>query len=198
MEKYIVGIDEVGRGAFAGPVCVGICVIEQARLTEIISRSPFLIRDSKKVSQKRRDAIARYLSELKKQGVLEYYILSMSADKIDTYGIAVCIQKMIEQGLKKITHKTEDVYIKLDGGLYAPALYSQKTIVRGDDTEPVISCASILAKVYRDTYMKKQSSLYPQYGFEQHVGYGTQRHRDAIAKNGLSEIHRKTFCRNSL
>lgn len=198
MKTYLVGIDEVGRGALAGPVCVGIFVIDQELLTDVIFHAPSEIRDSKKVSESKRNILADYFTRLKKEGVVEYQILSMTAQKVDEYGISVCIHNMIEKGLKNIVHSKESIIVKLDGGLHAPTEYIQETIIKGDDTEPVISCASIIAKVYRDTYMKKQSEVYPLYGFEKHVGYGTQAHRDAIKKNGLCMLHRKTFCRNSI
>ena len=84
----------------------------------------------------------------------------------------------------------------LDGSLHAPAEYiHQETIIRGDDTEPVISLASIMAKVTRDRLMKRLSPKYPAYGFDAHKGYGTLLHRRAIAQFGLSDVHRTSFCR---
>ncbi|MFM2383472.1 MAG: ribonuclease ribonuclease [Candidatus Parcubacteria bacterium] len=91
----------------------------------------------------------------------------------------------------------EQIDILLDGGLRAPSQYMfQKTIIKGDAKEPLIGLASILAKVHRDTYMKKISKKYPKYGFEIHKGYGTKYHRDTIKQIGASELHRKSFLRN--
>ena len=85
--------------------------------------------------------------------------------------------------------------VRLDGGLHAPAEFkNQKTIIRGDEKEKIIAWASILAKVSRDSLMRKASRKFPEYGFEIHKGYGTARHRSAISKHGLSPLHRKTFC----
>ena len=83
----------------------------------------------------------------------------------------------------------------LDGLLHAPEEYVQKTIIRGDVTEPIISLASIAAKVERDRLMKKLAKKYPQYGFEVHKGDGTKKHRQAIVRFGLCDIHRQTFCK---
>ena len=85
-------------------------------------------------------------------------------------------------------------HIFLDGGLKAPVEYvNQKTIIKGDELFPVISLASIVAKVTRDNLMTKHSKEYPEYGFEKHSGYGTKTHYDAIKKYGLTPIHRKSF-----
>ena len=84
--------------------------------------------------------------------------------------------------------------IFLDGGLHAPAEYvNQETIIRGDELHPVISLASIVAKVSRDAIMTKYSKNYPEYGFEKHSGYGTKAHYEAIKKYGQTPIHRKSF-----
>ena len=85
----------------------------------------------------------------------------------------------------------------LDGSLYAPEKYkNQQTIIKGDEKIPIISAASVVAKVYRDNMMKKMHEKYPQYGFDAHKGYGTVAHIAAIKKHGLSAIHRRSFCRN--
>ena len=89
----------------------------------------------------------------------------------------------------------KDCRVLLDGSLRAPAEYiRQETIIRGDDTEPVISLASIMAKVTRDRLMKQISSKYPEYDFHVHKGYGTLAHRRIIATSGLCDLHRRTFC----
>jgi ribonuclease HII len=89
----------------------------------------------------------------------------------------------------------KDSFVKLDGLLQAPPEYAQETIIKGDALEPVISLASIVAKVRRDRLMKKMAKLYTRYGFDVHKGYGTAKHLAAIRKFGLCNIHRKTFCK---
>ncbi len=192
----IVGIDEVGRGALAGPVCVGVFVVDESNSLKILDNAPYGITDSKQITEKRRDVLFQYFLKCKKEKLCDFVIMSMGADKIDTFGISVCIKQMIEKGLEKLNLDTKSTLVLLDGGLKAPIAYDQKTIIKGDVTEFAISCASIVAKVYRDEHMKKQTHLYPDYGFGKHVGYGTQLHRDMIKKYGQSLLHRKTFCKN--
>ena len=124
----------------------------------------------------------------------------VSSLNIDKFGIVKCIQKALDESLKKITSQKElpapftTLKIFLDGGLHAPKEYvNQETIIRGDELHPVISMASIMAKVTRDAVMTKYAKEYPEYGFEKHSGYGTKAHYEAIKKHGLTSIHRKTF-----
>jgi ribonuclease HII len=85
----------------------------------------------------------------------------------------------------------------LDGGLKAPKEYvNQQTIIKGDELHPVISCASIIAKVSRDNLMTKYGEEFPEYGFEKHAGYGTKAHYEAIKKHGMIALHRKSFLKN--
>jgi len=101
----------------------------------------------------------------------------------------------MKQALTQLALDPTECTILLDGGLKAPEHYtSQTTIIKGDATEPVISAAAMLAKVTRDRYMIEQAKKFPQYSFEQHKGYGTQAHREAIATHGLSKLHRASFC----
>ena len=86
-----------------------------------------------------------------------------------------------------------DFYILLDGSLKAPPEYAQKTIINGDDLVPLISLASIAAKVTRDRLMIELAKQFPEYGFEQHKGYGTKAHYEALAKHGICAIHRRSF-----
>jgi ribonuclease HII len=196
--NYIIGIDEVGRGSLAGPIFIGIFLSNQKNIGNIIKNSPYKITDSKKVTEKRRQEISKYLFEMKRKNLCDFEILSMNADKIDKYGISFCLKSMIKIGLEKINGKYKDdkLHIYLDGGLYAPDNFIQKTIIKGDELEPSISCASILAKVSRDDLMKKISKKYDLYFFEKNVGYGTREHIKKIKENGLSEIHRVSFCKN--
>lgn len=209
--KYIVGIDEVGRGPLAGPVTVGIVFCEE-NLYKKLKRDknlPQLGKDSKKLSPELREKYSKYLKSnykgapcnLKLQGapLLDYFVVHTSNKMIDKIGIAVCIRKSIEKGLKKLIQglPLDSVKILLDGGLKAPKEFkNQKTIIKGDEKEKIIAWASILAKVSRDELMRKAHKKYPDYGFHKHKGYGTQAHRTAITRYGFSVLHRKTFCKN--
>ncbi len=190
----IIGIDEVGRGPLAGPVTVCVVACEEKIYTQLKRdrRLPKVGKDSKKLSQKDREKYSKYLKHI---GV-PYVVTHVSNTMIDTKGISFCIKKAIAQGLKKLKVSPKQADVRLDGALKAPAEFTkQKTIIRGDEKEKIISWASILAKVSRDELMCKLGRKFPQYGFEIHKGYGTARHRAAIHEHGMTVFHRKTFCK---
>ena len=115
-------------------------------------------------------------------------------EKIIVYGVPI-----IDKNLKKLRAKPEETILELDGALKVPQGNWKKSsvIVKGDSIKPSIMIASIVAKVTRDRHMKKISKKYPQYGFEIHKGYGTQKHRDLIKRHGLSKEHRVGWCKIS-
>jgi ribonuclease HII len=114
---------------------------------------------------------------------------------IDKKGISFAIKSCIEKAFKELKLKPQETKVFLDGGLKAPRDFVfQETIIKGDDKILAISLASITAKVSRDNFMEKLSKKYPSYGFEVHKGYGTEKHRKAIKKYGLSGYHRISFC----
>lgn len=189
--KYIVGIDEVGRGPLAGPVTVCAFAILEKDRKILTSLHP---KDSKKLSEKKRDSIAQSLQQLAKNKKCHYAIASSSSQIIDCKGLTIAIQSAINNALRKLDLDPRTTHIYLDGGLHAPNVFTyQETIIKGDALIPVISCASILAKVYRDTLMKKYDKQFPQYGFGKHKGYGTSEHYRAIQKEGITSIHRLLF-----
>jgi ribonuclease HII len=200
MQKWLIGIDEAGRGPLAGPVSVGVVLVPYDFVWELIPK----VNDSKKLSEKNREAIFLRAQELKKEGKLNYVVCMVSASQIDKVGIVPSIQKAMKQALAKI-HRSglctfSEYEVKLDGGLKAPKEFiHQETIIKGDAKEKVIGLASIMAKVTRDRYMVKMGTeaAYAPYGFALHKGYGTQKHREYIAKYGLSTMHRSTFCKNA-
>ena len=200
--QYLIGIDEVGRGPLAGPVTVGVFGVERGFLREFEKIAKQLgITDSKKISEKKRSEIAKVLCNMTAEGKCFFRIAMTPANYIDTHGIVPAIKKALHTGLQKVVDhyhtSPEEVQIFLDGGLYAPEVYKhQQTIIKGDLHNILISATSILAKVHRDTYMQKMDKVYPQYGFTQHVGYGTKHHREMIKKHGLSKLHRRSFCGN--
>ena len=196
--QYLIGIDEVGRGPLAGPVAVGACLISVSEIKRLRAKGFFKnIRDSKKLSEKKREEWLGRIKELKAKGDLDYYVSFVSNKKIDDYGIAHCIRSAIKNSLKKLKADPLKTMILLDGGLKAPEEFVfQKTIIKGDEKEPIISLASIAAKVARDRKMVEYSKKFPQYGFDIHKGYGTASHCRKIRENGLSELHRKSFCKN--
>ncbi|MFA6226919.1 MAG: ribonuclease HII [Candidatus Paceibacterota bacterium] len=191
--KYIVGIDEVGRGPLAGPVAV--CAFKMPMDFKVIGFGP--LKDSKKLTAQKREDISLKLGILKKAKKVDYSVCYESARKIDKVGISMAIKNCIAKALKNIKAKSDECMVLLDGALRAPSHFSlQKTIIKGDEKERVIAFASIVAKVSRDALMCRLAKKYPKYGFEIHKGYGTQKHCKAIKKHGLSKEHRKCFCKN--
>jgi len=190
MMQYRIGIDEVGRGPLAGPVAVCVFAIPE-------KNEPLLagIKDSKKLTAKKREEWLEALTLLRNQGEVEWHVAFVGSKQIDTNGIVPSIQTALMRALKKVAHSKEECNVYLDGGLYAPEQYKkQETIVRGEDREAVIAAASVVAKVMRDRKMTRVAVQYPEYGFERHKGYGTAAHRKAIERYGLCAIHRKSFC----
>ncbi len=196
--KFIVGIDEVGRGPLAGPVTVGVVLCEEKTYTKLKKNKklPPLGKDSKKLKEKDREKYVKVLEELKKQKVINFSVVHVSNTIIDTKGISYAIKKGIKDGFKNLKIKQRNTEVLLDGGLKAPEGFKQKTIIKGDEKEKIIAWASILAKVSRDELMLKIGKKYPEYGLQIHKGYGTAKHRKAIQKHGVSKVHRLSFCKN--
>ncbi len=231
--KFMIGVDEAGRGPLAGPVSVGLVLVSDNFNWNLIPG----VNDSKQLSEKKREEIFIRAQALQKEGKLKYVVEMVAANKIDSDGISVCIKKSIARGLKKLLHRQDlcrsdkstrsclvlqntyvneqilkcksrrqdlllnpaEVMVKLDGSLRAPDEYvQQETIIKGDSKEKVIGLASIMAKVTRDRHMTKlaKDPLYKAYDFARHKGYGTKAHQEEIAQNGLSTLHRATYCRN--
>lgn len=191
-----IGIDEVGRGPIAGPVTIGMFVVhkhvlKEKKVIEILRK----VKDSKQLTESQRENIFRQIQILtRNRKDIFYRTVSLSAKEIDEQGIAVCIRTAIARGLSKLSGEVESISIKLDGGLRAPERFiHQETIIKGDQKEPLISAASIVAKVTRDRYMVRMDGIFPGYGFAQHKGYGTKQHYTALTKKGMCELHRKTW-----
>ena len=176
----IAGMDEVGRGPLAGPVCVA-CVIMP--LDDIIEG----IDDSKKVSEKKRNE----LFEIIKEKAVAYSVEMVDEQKIDEINILEATKLCMKKAVESLTLKPDVVLVdaisKLD--INIPI----RGIVKGDALSYSIGCASILAKVTRDNYMCEIAKEYPEYGFEKHKGYGTKAHIEALKEIGPCEYHRLSF-----
>lgn len=191
--QWIIGVDEVGRGCLAGPVMVGICAIPEM-YTYLLEQQ--WVRDSKSISAARRTSVFEYLDELARGGHMRYVVATQSAQVIDAIGIVGAIQLCIDEALSTINISPSRAHVYLDGGLRAAAMWqNQSTHIKGDRDYPVISAASIIAKVVRDQYMVDLAQQYPQYQWQQNKGYGTWIHRRSIVGNGLSGHHRVSFCK---
>lgn len=187
--KYIAGVDEVGRGPIAGPVCVCATLLNRKILED--EKKFKGLRDSKKLSQDKRE----YFSGLAKQceGIFDTAVVCVSNTQIDKKGISWSIKKAVETAIQKLKRKPK--YIFFDGSLRTDLDIPQKTVIKGDDKIFSIALASNCAKVFRDSKMKNYAKKYPEYGFQQHKGYGTKKHYRAIKKHGISGLHRKSFLR---
>lgn len=193
--KWLVGIDEAGRGPLAGPVAVGVAAVPMDFDWSLLPG----VGDSKTVKPKDREAVFGLASALRQQGSLSFAVAHSTAATIDTAGIVPAIRQAMAAGLAELGLAPEACVVLLDGALRAPSEFrDQRTIIKGDATEPIIGLASILAKVTRDRYMARMGARpsFAAYRFDLHKGYGTRLHRQLIEAHGLSPLHRRSFCRN--
>lgn len=170
----LCGIDEAGRGPLAGPLTIaGVILLQPIEG----------LNDSKKLTEKKREELFELICQNS-----AYHIARFSAAQIDEIGLSQCLAA----GLREIMHMLGEADYLYDGNSKF-GVTGLRTMVKADATIPEVSAASILAKVTRDREMIELASLYPQYGFEGHKGYGSATHIEAIRQYGYCEIHRKTF-----
>ena len=190
--SYVIGIDEAGRGPLAGPVAVGAVSIPLN-----FNRNFFKsIKDSKKLSSGDRELWFQLALEARKSGVLNFAVSLVSEKVIDRRGISYAIRLGIKRCLTALA-VPEDSQVFLDGGIKAPVEFRhQLTVVRGDEKIPIVSLASIVAKVIRDRRMVRLSKKFPEFDFQMHKGYGTSQHRKALEKYGFTVVHRRSFLKH--
>lgn len=191
--RYTIGIDEVGRGPLAGPVAVGaVCI--KAECTRHVKKMFPVVKDSKKLTSKAREVWREKIRDAERMGYLSCAVSYVAPSVIDKKGLSIAIRTAIEGSLSEIEHDANETKVLLDGGLHAPKQYLvQKTIIKGDEKELAIALASIVAKVARDARMVLLAKKFPEYGFENHKGYGTRAHYEALKKHGPTVHHRKSF-----
>jgi ribonuclease HII len=180
VQQRVVGLDEAGRGPLAGPVFAAAVILDP--------KQPIAgLADSKKLTEKRRDA----LYELICQRAYAYGIAQASVEEIDQLNILQASLLAMQRAYHKLGVVAD---LALVDGRDCPRLLCQtQAVVRGDESEPCISAASILAKVTRDRLLCALDKQYPQYGFAKHKGYPTVAHRAAVLSYGLSPVHRRSF-----
>ena len=191
--KYIVGVDEVGRGALSGPMTLGVCVVSRSNLVNL-EQIEFL-GDSKKLSTKKRLNILKSVSQDVDglYGSIDLWETSTTASYIDKNGIKASYLQMVKKLANQLTPK-ESMYLFDYGISITENIIHFEHFKKGDAVVPVIALASIHAKESRDFYMKTTlHKKLPDYGFDSHVGYGTVKHRQAIAEFGVTRHHRKTW-----
>lgn len=183
---YIAGLDEAGRGALAGPVAVGAVILPNDKA--LLSQTLGGVRDSKQLTPPAREMLAPYIRE----ATLAWSVGFADAHEIDLQGIVRATRLAAIRALHQFSISPQ--YLLTDFRLELPQLeISQTSIVKGDVHCLSIACASILAKVERDALMRELDERHPGYGLGKHKGYGTQAHRSALKRLGLSSVHRRTF-----
>ena len=184
--EIICGIDEAGRGPLAGPVCAACVVLPKGVVIEGVN-------DSKKLSEKKRDA----LFDVIKEKALDYGIAFASEKEIDEINILQATFLAMRRAVGKL-EKVKPDFALIDGNKKPGLEIAERTVIKGDSKSANIAAASILAKVTRDRYMLEMAEKYPEYRFEKHKGYGTKLHYEMIEKYGLCDIHRKSFLKKVL
>lgn len=177
--RAIVGTDEVGRGPLAGPVVAAAVVLPRG--VEILG-----INDSKKLSEKRREALAEEI----KAKALAYNIAEVSSAEIDRVNILHAAERAMKEAVEALPFGD---YLLVDGQNQLDVRLPVRNLIGGDSISISIAAASIIAKVYRDHLMVQLDSVYPQYNFAQNKGYGTADHYAALQKYGPSPVHRRSF-----
>ncbi len=180
--SHVCGLDEVGRGCFAGPVAVGAVIFPPGVVL------PEGVADSKLLTPKKREKLAEQIKEV----ALAWKVAVIDVSHINEFGIGEATQMAFRKALRLLEVKVDFALID---AFFIKQLSRdiQKAVQGGDKICASISAASIIAKVFRDALMADLHQKYPLYGFDKHKGYGTKDHRDAIKKYGLCEIHRTSF-----
>ena len=178
--KYIIGVDEVGRGSFAGPICGAAVRVNYYDLQKING-----IKDSKKLSEKKRNEIYNLVLE----NNINFSYNSCSNIDIDLYGIITANERVLTDSINDLYIASDIVYVDH----FKINKFNAVSVIKGEDNCLPIALASIVAKVLRDEFMKKLPEKYDKYNLSQNKGYGTKEHRDAIKKYGITDLHRKSF-----
>ncbi len=178
--QYICGIDEVGRGPFAGPVMAGAVILPKE--CEIL-----YLNDSKKLSPKKRDVLYEEI----KEKALCWAVARVEPCRIDEINILQATFEAMREAVSKLDIRPDIILVD---AVHIPELdIPQESIIKGDANSVSIAAASVMAKVERDRIMVSYAEEYPGYGFERNMGYGTKEHRDALGRIGATPIHRRSF-----
>lgn len=175
----VAGVDEVGRGALAGPVTAAAVILRADMQLEGLN-------DSKKLSPARREQLAVLIHE----HAVAVGIAHVSADQIDATGLSAALRKAVLSAIDQLTPRPDHVVVDgLPMRVYTP----ETAVVKGDSKVAAVAAASIVAKVARDALMRDAALVCPQYGFEINKGYGTTEHLEAVVMHGPSVLHRRSF-----
>ena len=181
--EYICGVDEVGRGPFAGPVMAGAVILPKD--CEIL-----YLNDSKKLSYKKREAL---FDEIREKAV-SYFVARVEPSRIDEINILQATYEAMREAINNLSVRPDIILVD---AVNIPGIdIRQESIIKGDAKSVSIAAASIIAKVTRDRVMEEYAKEYPGYGFERNMGYGTAEHRAALKEMGATPIHRRSFIHN--
>jgi len=196
----VAGVDEVGVGALAGPVCAGAVMFNHASKFSIFkgqfSNTSLVIKDSKQLSEKQREEAAEWI----KENALFWSVGEASVEEIEKINILQAARVAMRRAIESLSVKPEALLV--DGlprlevekrGGFSGAYLPTEFIMKGDGLSFSIAAASILAKVYRDKIMIKLADEYPSYGWDSNKGYGSLKHRVALKELGITKHHRKTY-----
>jgi ribonuclease HII len=179
--RLIAGVDEVGRGALAGPVVAAAVILDPERPL------PDGLDDSKKLTALQRERIANEIL----QTALAFAVGQVEPEEIDRINILQASRLAMIEALKQLDPCAD--YVLIDAVQLKEAELPQKAIIHGDSISASIAAASVIAKTYRDALMRAFHEVYPTYNFAKHVGYSTREHLDALRLHGPCRIHRKSF-----
>lgn len=178
--KLVAGVDEVGRGPLAGPVVAAAVILDPARPIEGLA-------DSKKLSEKRREVLAQVIREQ----ALCWALGRAEVEEIDHLNILQASLLAMQRAVEALQPRAE--FALIDGNRCPRLACPAEAVIKGDDRVPVISAASVIAKVARDHEMVELDQCYPGYGFAKHKGYPTKAHIESLQRLGVTDIHRLTF-----
>lgn len=193
----VIGVDEVGRGAFAGPVVAAAASLKLPKKLKLLTSISCLgIDDSKKLSPLKREKLVKEIKKYFYWGIGEGSVV-----EINRLGIVKATEKAMRRAVKQLLYlkklKLLKTFVLVDAFYvkYIPGvgLKNQKAIIHGDQKSISIAAASILAKVYRDILMQKLALRYGKYHWEKNKGYGTKEHREVIRRYGATKLHRRKF-----
>jgi len=176
----LCGVDEAGRGPLAGPVCAAAVILPRGLVIEGLD-------DSKKLTEKKREALFDPICEK----ALSFGVAFASVEEIEEMNILNATFLAMNRAIEKLS--PQPALALIDGNRGTGVTVNNRCIVKGDAKCADIAAASVLAKVTRDRYMLEMAQRYPEYHFEQHKGYGTKLHYDALREHGPSPIHRMSF-----
>lgn len=179
--QIIAGVDEAGRGPLAGPVVAAACILSRGLIIEGVD-------DSKKLTAEKRKELYKILTE---HPEVEFAVGIVHHHRIDAINILQASLEAMSIAVQNLTVSPD--FLLIDGNQLPPTTIASKAVIKGDSLSQSIAAASIIAKFTRDTIMVEMHEKWPEYGFNQHFGYATQQHLEAITKHGPCPIHRTSF-----